>query len=162
MAPRRQLSAEESAYWRAFNDAVKRHCREYVLEFICETARLALRRQWHSNAKLPESHSAFDHDDYSVAIAYFNAYARGGEFGAAALNLDAVREQSQRARYLWKIDHTRGRAYCEPMAREAMRLPQFEAVDWDAVPLDVLANIARAMETRRRRAAQQRVEGAPF
>jgi hypothetical protein len=146
-----KLSGEEREYWRAVQAAVRWHCREHQVEKLDADAADDLRHEFTRDfLGQYKSHRDFDHEDYSAAIAWLRAYGEGGPIAAAAVDLAAVREESRRRRFFWAIDRRMGRRYCEPMARAAMHLAEFEAMDWQKVPTSVLAEIARAATTRRR------------
>jgi hypothetical protein len=165
--PRPSLSPEQRAYWRAFNRATARWCADHTRANLPAREADQLRYQWHADMDCPASTKLFGHDDFSVAIQWFSAFALGGPVAAAALDCAAVRAASQRARYLWIIDHKSSRAYCEPMIRAALHLAEFERVDWDTVPVDTLFEIARSMNDRarglsRHGRAQNRLDQVPF
>jgi hypothetical protein len=150
-----RLTGEEREYWRAFKAASQYYARENALDKIEVSVAHQLRHDFHREflRGSDRSHGDFDHDDYSVAIAWLRKYAEGGLIAAATLDLDQIRDDSKRARYFWSIDHGKGRAYCAPMARSALHLAEYEALDWATVPTPVLFQIARASTTRSRSSA---------
>lgn len=153
---KRQLTGEERLYWRAFKSACAWHCRDNALDALNTADATKLRHTLHAEFLGAEkSHSDFDHDDYSVAIAWFNAYGRGGPVAAGALDLPLIREQSKRKRCLWIIGNRSSFAYCEPMARAALKhagqeLADWEALSWDDVPTATLEVIAATVNNRGR------------
>lgn len=154
---KRRLTNEESKYWQAFRSASQYYCRENAIDKLDKDTSDKLRYDFHREFLKGafKSHTAFDHDDYAVAIAWMNKYGEGGMLAAATLDLDQIRADWKRARYIWVIKKRVGLAYGEILVRKTAHIPEHEAVNWQTVPLDALFEASR-MATQDRRSLDRR------
>jgi hypothetical protein len=146
----RFAKSKEGRYWIEVRACVARYCQDNGIEKLTKPEADALRYKWHRHMHNPESHTTWDFHAYAVSSAWFAAYQQGGDIAAAFVDTAAIRDASIRNSCFWVIDNKYGRQSAEGIARDRLRLPEFEAVDWDQVPTNVLRQIAMTCSNRSR------------